>query len=344
MLFFKNDYGIGCIDEILELLAKANPETNAAYGLDKYCLKAANIIKSKMVDQDVDIHFASGGTQTNQVMIKAALRPYEAVIAAESGHIATHETGSIEATGHKVITVNGSNGKVTPAAVIAAYDEHMLQFEHMVYPKMVYISNSTELGTVYTRAELEALRNVCDRLGLYLMMDGARIGVALMSGVDYTLNDIARWCDMFYIGGTKNGAMFGEAIVISNDDLKKHFRFYLKQDGALLAKGWLLGIQFIGLFENDAFYKVADHSNKMAKQIQEALPTLGYPLFMRSDTNQIFLTVTPSQFEYLKQYVDFETWIIRDGAYVIRLVTNWLTTQEEVDQLIPYLMKAKDMK
>ena len=144
--------------------------------------------------------------------------------------------------------------------------------------------------------------------------------------------------------GMEEPISFGEAIVISNDDLKKHFRFYLKQDGALLAKGWLLGIQFIGLFENDAFYKVADHSNKMAKQIQETLPTLGYPLFMRSDTNQIFLTVTPSQFEYLKQYVDFETWIIRDGAYVIRLVTNWLTTQEEVDQLIAYLMKAKDMK
>lgn len=344
MLFFRNDYGIGCIDEILELLGKANMETNSAYGQDKYCFKASQIIKSKMVDQNVDVHFVSGGTQTNQVMIKAALRPYEAVIATDSGHIATHETGSIEATGHKVITVNGGNGKLTPAAVKKAYNDHMLQYEHMVLPKLVYISNSTELGTVYSRSELEALRDVCDRLGLYLMMDGARIGVALMSGVDYTLNDIARWCDMFYIGGTKNGALLGEAIIIRNDELKKNFRFILKQNGALLAKGWLLGVQFIGLFENDAFYRIAEHSNKMARQIQDALPELGYPLYMRSDTNQVFLTVNPGQFEYLKKYVQFETWIVRDGGYVIRFVTNWLTTQEEVDELIIHLTKAKVVK
>ena len=207
-----------------------------------------------MVDHTVDVHFISGGTLTNQTVIKSMLRPFEAVISCDTGHIATHETGAIEATGHKVITVQNVNGKLTPALIQKSFDEHMLTYEHLVYPKMVYISNATEFGTVYTREELIALHEKCQELGLYLYMDGARLGAALMSGVDYSLNDLAAWCDVFYIGGTKNGALMGEAVVIINDSLKPYFRFCMKQNGAMMAKGWLLGIQIAGLFEHDAFY------------------------------------------------------------------------------------------
>lgn len=344
MLFFRNDYGQGCIPEILELLQKTNDESNPGYGLDKYCEQAKILIKSNIPDVDVDIHFISGGTLANLTIIKSILRPYEAVIACDTGHIATHETGSVEATGHKVIELQNSNGKLTAANIEHCFEAHMLTYEHMVYPKLVYISNSTEFGTVYTREEIESIRDVCDKLGLYLMMDGARLGSALTSGVDYTLNDIAKWCDVFYIGGTKNGALMGEAVVFSNPELASNFRFVMKQDGAMMAKGWLLGLQFVGLFVNDAFFKHALHENEMAQKIQTYAHELGYPFFMKSTTNQIFLNVNLEQYEYLSKLVDFEIWDKQDDVITIRFVTSWHTTQEEVEELCKCLAVAKEFK
>lgn len=343
MLFFRNDYGQGCIPEILELLNTTNLESKPGYGLDSYCEQAKILIQSQMPDTPVDIHFISGGTLTNLTIVKSILRPYEAVIACDTGHIATHETGSIEATGHKVIEVNNCVGKITPAAIEKAFEDHMLTYEHMVYPKMVYISNPTEFGTVYTREELEDLRKICDKLDLYLMMDGARLATALTSGVDYTLNDLAKWMDVFYIGGTKNGALMGEAIVFSNLDLSKNFRFVMKQDGAMMSKGWLLGLQFIGLFQDDAFFRVARHANEMAQRIQDYAHELGYPFLMKSTTNQIFLNVTLEQYEYLSKYIDFEIWSKQDDFLSVRFVTSWHTSKEDVDAVCALLHAAKEL-
>ena len=343
MLFFRNDYGQGCIPEILEHMNQTNMQSHVGYGEDEICAHAKQLIQSKMVDHTVDVHFISGGTLTNQTVIKAMLRPFEAVISCDTGHIATHETGAIEDTGHKVITVPNVNGKLTPSLIQKSFDEHMLTYEHLVYPKMVYISNATEYGTVYTLDELKNIREVCDELGLYLMMDGARLGVAL-STVDYTLNDLANICDVFYIGGTKNGALMGEAVVISNPELKPYFRFVMKQNGAMLAKGWLLGIQFLGLFEHDAFFGYAKQSVVLAQKIQSKLQELGYALFMKSDTNQIFVNVSKEQYQFLSENIDFEIWEKCDDHYVIRFVTSWHTSEDEVNALITYLEQAIEKK
>lgn len=343
MLSFRSDYTTGCIPEILDLMNQTNNDYHIGYGEDEICDHAKALIQSKMTDHNVDVHFISGGTLTNQTVIKAMLRPFEAVISCDTGHIATHETGAIEATGHKVITVSNVNGKITPALIQKSFDEHMLTYEHLVYPRMVYLSNATEFGTVYTREELEAIHTKCKELGLYLYMDGARLGSALMSGVDYSLNDIANWCDVFYIGGTKNGALMGEAVIIVNDDLKPYFRFCMKQNGAMMAKGWLLGIQFVGLFEKDAFYSTAKHANEMAAQIQDALFELKYPFLMKSDTNQIFPVVSEQEYLFLKEKVDFELWENREEDKVIRFVTSWSTKQEQVDALITLLKQAKEL-
>ena len=344
MLFFRNDYGQGCIPEILELMNDINYQSNPGYGLDKYCEQAKALIQSHMPDTEVDIHFITGGTLTNLTIIKSILRPYEAVIACDSGHISTHETGSIEATGHKVIALQNSDGKLQASQIEKCFNDHMMTYEHMVYPKMVYISNSTEFGTVYTRDELDQIKKVCDKLGLYLMMDGARLGAALESGIDYTLNDIAKWCDVFYIGGTKNGALMGEAVVFSNKTLAHNFRFVMKQDGAMMAKGWLLGLQFIGLFNNDAFFKVARHANEMAQRIQSYAYNLGYPFLMKSTTNQIFLNVTLEQYEYLSKVADFEIWDKQDDVISIRLVTSWHTNEEDVKEICKCLYIAKELE
>ncbi|MGM9947248.1 threonine aldolase family protein [Floccifex sp.] len=345
MLFFRNDYGQGCIQDILDLLQKINLENVTGYGMDPYCTKAKQMIQSYIPDLEVDIHFLVGGTITNQTIIKHILKPFEAVLACDSGHVSTHETGSIEATGHKVIMLPNNNGKLTPEVIKKCFNEHMLTYEHMVYPKLVYISNATEFGTVYTKKELMELRNICDELGLYLMMDGARLGQALTSNVcDYDLNDIAKWCDVFYIGGTKNGALMGEAVVITNPSLKPYFRFNMKQNGAMMAKGWLLGVQFIGLFTNDNYFTCGKHANKMSKMIQDELVSLKYPLFMKSDTNQVFPVVSEKQFQYLSQDIDFEVWDKREDMLIIRFVTSWCTKQEDVDILIQKLQEASALE
>lgn len=343
MIFFRNDYGEGCIEPILKLFQEKNEEQNPGYGTDDYCARAAQLIQSKLPDTPADIHFIASGTLTNVVMIRHVLRPFEVVIATDSAHIATHEGGAIEASGHKIITMPASSGKLTAMALRKAIHNIVNDESSYLVPKLVYISNATELGTVYTRTELEEISAICKENDMYLMIDGARMAQALMSGIDYTLNDIAKWADLFWIGGTKNGALFGEAVVITNDALKPHFRLIQKQSGAILAKGWLLGLQFIGLFEHDDFYHYAKYANDLASIIQNEALRLGYPLFMKTTTNQLFLVLDQAQFDYLKDKVDFEIWTNWDENIVIRLVTSWNTSKTAVSTLCQYLQLAMDL-
>lgn len=337
MYSFANDYSEGAHPNILEAIISTNLHQHTGYSQDTHTANAIQLIQSELGRDDVDIHLITGGTQTNLITISAALRPYQAVISAHTGHINVHETGSIEATGHKILAMQTTDGKLTPALIRQALDFHT--DEHMVQPKMVYISNSTEIGTQYSKAELEALHHICRQKNLYLFMDGARMGSALMSETnDLTLADIARLTDVFYIGGTKNGALFGEALIICHDNLKPDFRFMIKQRGAMFAKGWLLGIQFEQLFQNNLFYDMAQHANKMAQKLRTALGVKGYSFASDSATNQLFPILPDALANRLNR--DFACNIDRkwDSTHtVIRLVTSWATTQEGVDALIAAL-------
>lgn len=337
MYSFSNDYSEGAHPKILEALMTTNLTQHTSYGLDTHTTNAARLIKAEIQREDVDVHLIVGGTQTNLITIATALRPYQAVISTVTGHINVHETGAIEATGHKVLAMPSADGKLTPALVQQALDAHT--DEHMVQPKMVYISNSTEIGTQYTKAELEALRHICDRNKLYLFLDGARMGAALTSPVnDLTLADIAGLVDVFYIGGTKNGALFGEALIICNDQLKPDFRFMVKQRGAMLAKGWLLGIQFETLFQNHLFYDMAAHANEMAIVLRDAFIARSYSFASDSMTNQLFPILPDSMVERLSEHYTFNIdrrW--DDSHTIIRLVTSWATTNEGVQSLIQEL-------
>lgn len=337
MYSFTNDYSEGAHPKILEALMNTNLTQHTGYSLDTHTAHAIRLIRQEIQQQDADIHLIVGGTQTNLITISTALRPYQAVISAATGHINVHETGAIEATGHKVIAIPTEHGKLTPALVQTALDFHT--DEHMVQPKMVYISNTTEIGTQYTKAELEALHHFCRQNQLYLFLDGARLGSALTSPVnDLTLSDLATLTDVFYIGGTKNGALFGEALVICNDDLKPDFRFMIKQRGAMLAKGWLLGIQFEELFQNHLFYDMAAHANEMAGRLKQALTDKGYAFASDSCSNQLFPILPNDLVDALNK--DFTFNIDRkwdDSHTVIRLVTSWATTKEGVEALIQAL-------
>lgn len=263
MLNFKNDYSEGACSEVLEALVKTNYEQTVGYGEDEYCEEARNLIKENINYSNADIYFLVGGTQANTTVISHSLKPYEAGIACKTGHISIHETGAIEATGHKIIEVDGIDGKLTPDLILNELRKH--EDHHMVKPKMVYISNTTEIGTVYTKSELENISKVCKDNNLYLYLDGARLASALTSEkCDINLEDYPKYCDVFYIGGTKCGLLFGEAVVIINDEIKKEFQFSVKQKGGLFAKGRLLGVQFATLFKNDLYYRIGVHSNKMA--------------------------------------------------------------------------------
>lgn len=344
MIYFRNDYGAGCIEPIMKLLQEYNDGPHFGYGEDELCKRAAEVLQSKFPDTPSDIYFITTGTLTNIVMVKHSLRQYYSVIAVDTSHIVAHEAGAIEATGRKILQVENVNGKVTPAAIQRVFDQTSRHNRYRLLPKVVFISNATELGTVYTRAEMEALSAKCHELDLYLVMDGARIGPAIMSGVDYTLNDIAKWCDMFSVGGTKSGGLLGEAVCITNPELKKNFLQIQKQCGAMLSKSWLMGIQFIGLFQNDDFYTNAKKANDMAMEIQDKIIELGYPLFMKSTTNQIFFLLTQHQYDYLKERVSFEIWDKWGELYIVRIVTSWHTTQEEVDYLKVYLTEAMEQE
>ena len=339
MYSFTNDYSEGAHPRILRALVETNLDQTIGYGEDKYCLEAAELLKGKIGRQDVDIHFIPGGTQTNLIAISAFLRPHEAVIAPLTGHIEVHETGAIEATGHKIITMGGKEGKLTPADVEQALQTHT--DEHMVKPKLVYISNATEVGSIYTKAELKALSDFCQEHKLLLFVDGARLGSALTSPLnDLTLSDLANLVDAFYIGGTKNGALIGEALVICTHSLKEDFRFHIKQKGALLAKGRLLGIQFSELFRDNLFFELAQHANEMAAKIQDTLKDLGCPLLLHSPSNQIFPILSNELIKELEKDYAFSIWERVDAhTSVVRLVTSWATREDMVDSFVADLKR-----
>lgn len=337
MYSFNNDYSEGAHPKILEAMINANLTQNTGYGLDVHCLRAAELIRQEIRRDDADIHFITGGTQTNLITIGTALRPWQAVIATDKGHVNVHETGAIEATGHKVLAMPSPDGKLTPALIRKALDCHT--DEHMVQPKMVYISNSTEIGTQYTKAELEAIHHICRQKDLYLFLDGARLGSALTSKEnDLTLEDIARLTDVFYIGGTKNGALFGEALVICHPDLKPDFRYMVKQRGAMMAKGWLLGIQFEELFQDNLFYDLAAHANEMASILRKGIEACGYSFYSASSTNQLFPVFPDPILEKLGEDFLFSVQEkVDDSHTAIRLVTSWATSEEECRRFVKVL-------
>ncbi len=334
MISFKNDYSEGALPEIMEALVKTNLESTVGYGMDEYCASASEKIKKRINRPDAQVHFLVGGTQANQTCISAFLRSFEAVIGVKTAHINVHETGAIEATGHKVIAVEGKEGKVTPRDIRATVEYH--SDEHMVKPKMVYISDSTEIGTIYYKKELEEISACCKELGLYLYLDGARLGSALTAeGNDLTIEDIAILTDAFYIGGTKNGALFGEAVVLINPELQREFRYSIKQHGGMLAKGRLLGIQFDRLFTDDLFFKAADHANKMAMKLKQGLKECGIEFMADSVTNQQFPIFTNDEIEILNRSFLFEyNDRIDENRYAIRFCTSWATKEVDVEKLI----------
>jgi len=337
MLSFLNDYSEGAHPRVLQALNDTNLESTVGYGMDEYCGKAADRLREVFSCPGADVHFLVGGTQTNLVAAAAFLRPWEAIIAAESGHVAVHETGAIEATGHKVYVMPGEDGKLTPALIRRAVADHRTGTEeHMVLPRMVYVSDSTEFGTIYKRAELQALHEVCRELGLLLYLDGARMAAALTAeGNDLQPSDFARLCDAFYVGGTKNALLFGEALIIVNDDLKPFVRNVIKQRGGMLAKGRLLGVQFEALFRDDLWLDTARHANRMAQRLSNGLKVLGVELHMDSPTNQIFPILPNSVIEVLRAGFRFDFIApAGDDRSVIRFCTSWATPKENVDFLL----------
>lgn len=331
MYSFRNDYSEGAHPSVLKALTETNLEQTCGYGLDPRCQKAADLIRSLCAAPGADVHFLMGGTQTNLLTIEALTKPYEAVIAAHTGHINVHETGAIEGTGRKVIAVPSPDGKVTPAQISSVPELH--SNEHQVKPAMVYVSNSTEIGTVYSRTELQALRECCDRHGLLLFLDGARLGSAMACG-DVTFPDLAALTDAFYIGGTKNGALFGEALVLPKP--REDFRWYMKRRGALLAKGRLLGVQFQALLEDGAFLSAARHANALAIRLRDGIAALGFPLPVESPSNQQFPVFPNDLIEQLRDMgYEFEVDHAVDAAHTqIRLVTSWATPEQAVEDFL----------
>lgn len=340
MYRFCNDYSEGCHERILELLTRTNREQTIGYGLDHYCEKARELIRREIGREDADVWFISGGTQTNLLAIAASLRPHEAVIGASTCHINVHETGAIEATGHKVLVAEDAEGKVRPEAVERLLTEHSLA-PHMVKPRMIYCSQATEVGTVYTKAELTALHRLCRDKGLLLYVDGARLGAALMSeGNDVTMQDLAGLCDLFYIGGTKNGAMMGEALVILNPAIREDFLYLVKQRGALFAKGRMLGLQFIGLFEDGLFYRLAEHADREAMRLRAGLKAMGVRFANESLTNQQFILLPEKEADAIAQRYGVDEQWRRAGEVCLRLCTSWATEPQEVDGFLAALREV----
>lgn len=340
MISFQNDYSEGACPQILEALCRENLIQQPGYGCDSHCEAAQVAIRRLCKNESVSVHFLVGGTPCNMIATAAFLRPHQAVIAAETGHVATHETGAIEGSGHKVCTVQTADGKLTPELVRRVVAAH--PNEHMVQPKMVYVSNSTEIGTVYTKAELTALRQVSLELGLYLYLDGARLGSALTCGAcDLTLADLAELTDAFYIGGTKNGALMGEAMVLVNPALKADFRYIEKQRGGMLAKGFLLGLQFEVLLSGGLYFDLARHANEMAEKLRAGLLNANLPLFSASPTNQVFPVLPNAVCAALEKRYAFENWEQVDDTHTaVRFVCSWATKEEWVDALLADLAAA----
>ena len=340
MLYFRNDYGSGAYPEVLAALCRTNLELTPGYGTDSYCQKAADTIRMLCRSPGAAVHFLTGGTQVNKTAIGAFLRPYEAAVAASTGHICVHESGAIEQDGHQVLHLPTSDGKLTPALLRSALSVPVN--EHTTVPRLAYISNTTELGTVYSKAELFALRGACDELGLLLYCDGARLGSAMdAGGTDFP--DYAAACDAFTIGGTKNGLLFGEALVIVDPALQPGFRNCMKQQGAMLAKGRLLGVQYEEILRDGLYVKLAAHANQMAKRLASGLETLEIPLLVPAESNQVFPILPDKTVELLRQSVEFEVERRMDASHTcIRFVTAWHTTPEMVDGLLASVREQID--
>lgn len=343
MLLFHNDYNEMCHEAVLKKMAEYSALQVNGYGEDEICQRAADLIRCRCEDDSLDVHFLVGGTQANLTVIDAALRPHQAALGAVSAHINVHETGAVEATGHKVIGLPSEDGKITAQQIDNALIAHWSDssHEHIAQPKLVYISNPTELGTVYSLQDLKEISAVCKKHNLYLFVDGARLGYALAaSRYDVTLADLARLTDVFYIGGTKVGAMFGEAVVISNPKLKEDFRYLIKQHGGMLAKGWLLGVQFEALFENDLYMQISAHADAMAEQIRDTLYDLGCPFFVSGITNQLFPVLPDSVLDELSKNFTFcEQERVDESHRAVRFCTSWATKKENVDALCDALRK-----
>lgn len=338
MIQFQCDYSEGAHPRILERMMQTNFEQTVGYGEDHYCEMARVLVQKACGRPDADVHFLVGGTQANATVISSVLRPHQGVLCVRSGHINVHETGAIEHSGHKVLALEGTDGLLSADSVRAAMEEHLAEDgpEHTVQPGMVYISFSTEVGTVYTLSQLKELSAVCREYGLPLFIDGARMGYGLASdGCDVTLNDIADLADVFYIGGTKQGALFGEAVVIVNESLKKDFRYFIKQNGGMLAKGRLLGIQFMTLFEDGLYFELSGHAVAQAMRIRDAFASKGYRFLVESPTNQQFPILPNSEMERLSADFKFSVWQkIDEDHTAVRFCTSWATKAEAVDALL----------
>ena len=344
MIQFQCDYNEGAHPLILQRLTETNMVQTIGYGEDPYCDEARELIRKACQRDDVDVHFLVGGTQTNTTVISHTLRPYQGVISAVSGHINVHETGAIEATGHKVLAIPTPDGKLTDTQIEQTMQAHLNEDgpEHMVQPGMVYLSFPTEVGTIYTYGELQAISEVCRKHHLPLFIDGARLGYGLCSPEsDITLPQLAQLADVFYIGGTKVGALFGEAVVITNETLKRDFRYSIKRHGGMLAKGRLLGLQFATLFTDNLYMDIARHAIDEAMRIKEALQEAGIKFLIDSPTNQQFPIFTNTQLEKLGKKYRFSIWQQMDAEHTaVRICTSWGTKSENVDQLI---MDIKEM-
>lgn len=338
MLSFENDYLEGAHEKVLNRLVETNRVQAAGYGFDHFTEQAIQQIKNRINCPEATVRFLVGGTQTNQVVINSVLESYEGVISADTGHVAVHEGGAIEYSGHKVLAIPSSEGKITAKGVEDYLDTFNSDFkrDHMVFPGIVYISHPTEYGTLYTKPELESLSKVCQKHNLPLFMDGARLGYGLMSDQsDLTIEDVAKYCDIFYIGGTKIGALCGEAIVFTKQNEPKQFTTRIKHHGALLAKGRLTGIQFLELFNDDLYFKISRHAIEMANKMKAGFLEKGYQLYFDSPTNQQFFILSNEKISELEQKVKFAIWEKYDDQHrVVRFATSWATTEENVDQLL----------
>ncbi len=341
MLFFENDYSEGAHEKVLQRLAETNMEQLPGYGADDYCQSAKEKIRRACGCPEADICFLVGGTQTNQTVISALLKPYEGVIAAETGHVSSHEAGAIEAAGHKVLTLPQEEGKIS-AETLEVYLRAFYEdgnHEHMVFPGMLYVSHPTEYGTLYTKGELAELSAICSEYHIPLYLDGARLGYGLAAaGTDVMLKDVAEYCDVFYIGGTKVGALCGEAVVFTKGNMPPHFMTMVKQRGALLAKGRLLGVQFDALFTDDLYLKISRNAIRTAGALKKVFREKGYEFYLESPTNQIFVILENERMKELGQEVAFSFWEKKDDCHtVVRFATSWATRMEDIEKLAALL-------
>ncbi len=341
---FVNDYNCLAHPDILKRMQNLALEKQPGYGLDQHCTRAKELLYKELGTERVDIHFIPGGTGANLIAISAFLRPHHAVLGATTAHINEHEAGSIEACGHKVVTVPTVDGKLRPEDLVPALESH--KHDNRVKIRLVYISDSTEVGTVYNKKEIKALHDFCRANDLLLFVDGARLGSALTSAhSDLTMKDLVEYTDAFYIGGTKNGALLGEALVIVRDDLKEDFRYIMKQKGGIMAKSFLMGIQFEVLFEDGLYYRLAKKANKLADKLANGLKDLGVKFIQEPQSNQIFPIFNKKQIEELRKDFEFEDWAYEgDGLYSVRFVTSWASREEDVDALIEAFHKIVNRK